>query len=289
VLSDRAHFNLRKLHSLTGIVPIGVFLLEHLFTNSFAIFGPEEFNEKVVFLTSLPYLYLIEICFIFVPIAFHAILGVVIATSARYNVGTLGYGRNWAYFFQRISGFFLLVFITVHVVKTRFSGAPPDRMFQHMAGYLPDPLWFTFYALGVVAAAYHFGNGLFTFAISWGITIGKRSQRAWSIACVGIFLALSFVGVRALYAFVAPTEAREKQLIFEHPRSDGARGEHPRSSESLGRSPRGQSSEAGRAALTEPQAPGHDAAEPQAADQGAADPRSVSSRGAAAATAGGER
>ena len=268
MLSERAHFNLRKLHSLTGIVPIGVFLLEHLFTNSFAIFGPEAFNEKVVFLTSLPYLYLIEIFFIFVPIAFHAILGVVIAAGARYNVATLGYGRNWAYFFQRLSGLFLLVFITVHVIKTRLSGTPPDQMFQHMAGYLPSPVWFSFYVLGVVAAAYHFGNGLFTFAISWGITIGKRAQRAWSIACMAIFLALSIIGVRALYAFVAPPEVREKQLIFEHSRSDGARGEHSRSDGARGEHSR--SAEPGSESLR-------------------ASTRSIRSTGAGAATTGGSR
>src|SRR2546427_12581355 len=92
VLSERAHFNLRKLHSLTGVVPIGAFLLEHLFTNSFAVFGADAFNEKVRFLTSLPYLYLIETFVIFLPIAFHAVLGVAIARTARYNVLTMNYG-----------------------------------------------------------------------------------------------------------------------------------------------------------------------------------------------------
>lgn len=224
MLSDRTHFNLRKLHSLTGVVPIGAFLLEHLFTNSFAIFGADAFNEKVRFLTSLPYLYLIETVFIFLPIAFHAILGVAIAFTARHNVRTMRYGRNWAYFFQRISGLFLVAFILAHLVKTRFSGTPPEVMFQHMAGYLPNPFWFAFYVLGVVSAAYHFGNGLFTFAISWGITIGKRSQRVWSIACMLLFLTLSAVGIRALWAFVAPDDVRTKQLIFEHARAEGARG-----------------------------------------------------------------
>ena len=204
MLSDRAHFNLRKLHSLTGVVPIGAFLLEHFFTNSFAIFGAKEYNDKVEFLLSLPYLYVIETVFIFVPIAFHAILGVVIALSARYNVRTENYGRNWAYFFQRMTGLFLVVFIAVHLYKTRFSGTPPNETFQHMSGYLPNPLWFAFYTLGVVSACYHFGNGLFTFAVSWGITIGRRSQRVWSVACMAIFILLSVVGLRALYAFVAP-------------------------------------------------------------------------------------
>ena len=224
MLSDRAHFNLRKLHSLTGIIPIGAFLLEHFFTNSFAIFGPKEYNDKVEFLLSLPYLYVIETLFIFVPIVFHAVLGIVIALSARYNVRTESYGRNWAYFFQRMTGLFLVVFIAVHLYKTRFSGTPANEMFQHMSGYLPNPFWFAFYTLGVVSACYHFGNGLFTFAVSWGIMIGKRSQRVWSATCLAIFILLSAVGLRALYAFVAPSETRSRQLIFEHPRGNDPRG-----------------------------------------------------------------
>lgn len=33
-----------KLHSLSGIVPIGAFLIEHFFENSYALVSPEKFN-----------------------------------------------------------------------------------------------------------------------------------------------------------------------------------------------------------------------------------------------------
>ena len=36
---DRAYFILRKAHSLTGIIPVGTFLLAHLFLNSSALLG----------------------------------------------------------------------------------------------------------------------------------------------------------------------------------------------------------------------------------------------------------
>jgi succinate dehydrogenase / fumarate reductase cytochrome b subunit len=216
VLGERAHYSLRKLHSLTGVVPIGVFLLEHFFTNSFAVFGPEAFNEKVEFLTSLPYLLVIETALIFLPIAFHAGLGVVIALTARHNLRTMNYGRNWAFLFQRLTGLFLVAFIVVHLAKTRFSGTPADAMFQHMAGYLPNPLWFAFYALGVAAASYHFANGLATFAIAWGITTGRRAQRVWSAACLVLAIGLTAVGVRSLVAFAVSDEARARQQFLEH-------------------------------------------------------------------------
>src|SRR5262249_43789685 len=100
-----------------------------------------------------------------------------------------------------------LVFISVHVYKARFSGMPPDEMFQHMAGYLNpgvDPAnwaWVVFYALGVVAASFHFGNGLFTFGISWGLLPGARSQRWASRACMIVFVVLALVGLNSLRSF----------------------------------------------------------------------------------------
>src|SRR6185436_6411305 len=99
-LSATTRHNLRRLHSLSGVLPVGLFLLEHFYTNSYAMFGAEVYNEKVLFLTSLPY----------VP---------------RYS-----YFRNWMYTLQRASGIFLLVFIALHVYKARLSGAAPDEMFQ---------------------------------------------------------------------------------------------------------------------------------------------------------------
>ena len=40
-------FLLRRLHSLTGIVPIGAFLLEHFISNYEAFKGPEAYGAQV--------------------------------------------------------------------------------------------------------------------------------------------------------------------------------------------------------------------------------------------------
>ena len=71
-------FWLRRLHSLSGVFPIGVFLLEHMFTNSFILQGPEAYNSKIEFLRSLPYLPFIEITFIGLPILYHAGYGMYV-------------------------------------------------------------------------------------------------------------------------------------------------------------------------------------------------------------------
>ena len=68
--SDRS-FLLRRLHSLTGIVPIGGFLLFHLFENASARNGAHAFNETVEKIASMPYLYALEIGMLMIPILFH--------------------------------------------------------------------------------------------------------------------------------------------------------------------------------------------------------------------------
>jgi succinate dehydrogenase / fumarate reductase cytochrome b subunit len=198
-LLDRQNFLLRRLHSLTGVVPVGAFLVEHFLTNSFALGGEESYNEKVAFLTSLPYLYVIEALFIFLPIIFHGVLGMWIVFSAEVSVARHRYLRNWLYFFQRVSGVFLVAYIAVHVWTTRFAGE--ENLFRLMEHKLSSPAWLWFYIAGVTAATFHFANGLWGFMVTWGITVSPRAQKWSTYACAGVFLAMTFVGVNALLAF----------------------------------------------------------------------------------------
>ena len=104
-------FVLRKLHQLSGIVPLGLFLLEHFYTNSKALTGPADFNDAVKDLQSIPYILLVEIGGIFIPLIYHAVYGLVITIESRPNNLSYPYPRNWFYLIQRITGiilFFLL-------------------------------------------------------------------------------------------------------------------------------------------------------------------------------------
>ena len=204
-VSDSTHHALRRLHSLTGVVPIGVFLLEHLYTNSFAIQGAAKFNHAAEEIGGIPYVILVELVGIGLPILFHMVLGVIIATTMQANTGRHGYPRNWAYLLQRISGLFLIAYITYHVWSTRFSPeilSGDHDMFGLMRRHLSNPGILTFYILGVIAAAYHFGNGLFGFAIHWGIVTSRRAQRHAAWVGTAVFLVLALVGVNSLLAFV---------------------------------------------------------------------------------------
>ncbi|WP_217349566.1 hypothetical protein [Herbaspirillum sp. VT-16-41] len=94
----------RRLHSLLGVVPIGLYLVTHLVVNHFAVYGEEEFNRAAGFMGNLPFLILLEIFVIYLPILFHAVLGVYIALTANYNLKNYGFFRNWMFALQRITG-----------------------------------------------------------------------------------------------------------------------------------------------------------------------------------------
>jgi succinate dehydrogenase / fumarate reductase cytochrome b subunit len=206
----KSHFVSRKLHSLFGVLPLGAFILEHLFTNGFILGGQDSYDRQVNWLLSLPkpVLYTLEILFIALPLLFHGLLGVKIALEGKSNARVYPYARNVAYSFQRWAGIYLLFFIAYHVWTTRFTGhfeypatgpalsrdggivaagtvgagtelvGSKSSIYYFMLAELSGNwLLGIVYMLGVAAAAFHFGNGLWTFCITWGITVGARAQR----------------------------------------------------------------------------------------------------------------
>jgi len=199
----------RRVHSLTGVVPIGAFLLEHLYSNSWATQGAAAYNAYVERLTSLPYVIFMEIFLIGLPIAFHAIFGLWIAWQGQWNVASYPYGRNWMYALQRITGILLVVYIGIHVWETRIAAAlnPAIKhdLFAHMHTIFTSPAYVAFYVVGVACAAFHFANGLWTFLIVWGITVGPRGQRLASFACAGLGVLLFAMGVNSIFGFMTAT------------------------------------------------------------------------------------
>ena len=145
-------FLLRKLHQLTGIVPLGLFYFVHIYTNSTALNGAKVFDEHVQGIHDMAYLLFIEIFGIFVPLMFHSIYGILISGEARNNVLNYGYSRNWFYVFQRATGIFLLFFLLFHILNFRFGLIPG---LNTMFGLMPihgNDVWL--HALIAIAAAY---------------------------------------------------------------------------------------------------------------------------------------
>lgn len=202
-MAGNREFINRRLHSLLGVIPVSLFLVQHLVVNSFATRGEESFNAASHFMESLPFRYFLEIFIIFLPLLFHAIYGLYIAFTAKNNVSRYGFFRNWMFMLQRVSGVITLIFVAWHVWETRLAAAfGAEVNFQMMANILDNPFMLVFYIVGVISAVFHLANGLWSFAVSWGITISPRAQQISTYVTMVIFVALSIIGLRAIFAFV---------------------------------------------------------------------------------------
>jgi succinate dehydrogenase / fumarate reductase cytochrome b subunit len=199
--SMNEHVN-RRLHSLIGVFPIGLYLFFHLVANYFATRGPEAYNSVIEFIEGLPFLIFLEIFLIYLPLLFHSIYGIYIAFQASNNVSRYGYFRNLMFFVQRITGVITLVFISWHVWETRIQKAFGEEVsFNMMVDILDNPFMMIFYALGIISTVFHFSNGLWSFMVSWGITITPRSQVISTYVTGVIFITLTIIGLMSLFAF----------------------------------------------------------------------------------------
>jgi len=201
-LSRESDFYLRRLHSLLGVIPVGLFVTQHLVVNHFATRGEEAFNNASNFMGNLPFVLFLEWFIIYIPLMFHAFYGVYIAFTAKNNVQRYGTFRNWMFMLQRVTGVFLVVFIAWHIYETRIQKALGAEVnYDMMANILDNPFMLAFYIVGVLSATFHLANGLWSFAVTWGIAQSPRSQKIVSYITIIAFLVLSVIGIQALLAF----------------------------------------------------------------------------------------
>src|SRR3954471_12626823 len=113
---ERHEFLLRRLHSLSGLVPVGAYMVVHLLTNASVLDGPAAFQRRVYAIHSLgAVLPLVEWTFIFLPLIYHAVFGILITRGALPNSSTYKYASNVRYTLQRATGMIAFVFIFWHV------------------------------------------------------------------------------------------------------------------------------------------------------------------------------
>lgn len=253
---NKNYFLLRRLHSLSGILPIGVFLIAHLVTNSSLAWGKlglraegagvgiqdggyQYFQKEVEWInTQVPHLLLIEIT-LWVSIAFHSVLGVYYARSGKPNTSRYAYQDNWRYSLQRLSGYIGILFIFYHVATLRWGWTflvPGGTQWSHSfsastlvaalqgstEGWTPAGLAVSlFYFLGISLLVFHFANGLWTAAITWGLTISESAQRRWGVVCAGLGVALmgaawSALGAAWLADYDDARRVEERLIVEKH-------------------------------------------------------------------------
>lgn len=143
----------RRLHSIAGIWLSG-YIIIHLLTNSqAALFVGDDgkgFIHAVNGIQDLPYLPMIEIAILGIPILIHLIWGIIYALKTNNNSHDQGadkpylpYSRNKAYTWQRWTAWILAVGLIAHIVHMRFWDHPThakiDSQNFHMIEVSLDP------------------------------------------------------------------------------------------------------------------------------------------------------
>ncbi len=196
---DRSYL-LRKLHSLSGIVPVGAFLAEHFWSNSTILVSIAKYNETSRELQTIPFRVFAEALFIWLPILYHGCFGIYIWLRGKSNISDYPWVGNWLYTLQRVTGLIAFVYIGWHVYAERFltqgksTSVDVERMLQ-------NPYALAFMAVGIVASSFHFGIGIWNFLCKWGLAATVQAQRAAGRLGVLVGLTFSLVGILILVSF----------------------------------------------------------------------------------------
>jgi succinate dehydrogenase / fumarate reductase cytochrome b subunit len=215
---SKHEFLIRRLHSLSGLIPVGAYMTVHLLVNSTLLNGPGAFQANVNQIHSLGGLLpLVEWTFIFLPILFHAIIGVWIIRTGKSNHDNYPLIGNWRYTLQRWTGVIAIVFIFTHVFHLHgwFHGAwwlrevaeplgmaqfRPYNAASTLAIAMGGIIWPIFYFIGILASVFHLANGIWTMGITWGVWVSPQAQKRASKICLAFGVLLGLVGLNALIA-----------------------------------------------------------------------------------------
>lgn len=229
---ERNEFLLRRLHSLSGIIPVGAYMVVHLLTNASVLDSAAAFQRNVYQIHSLgAALPVVEWVFIFLPLLYHAIYGVLIVRGALPNSSTYKTSSNIRYTLQRATGMIAFVFIMWHVfhmhgwfhadwwqksIAEPLAGAKfkpfnaASTAAEAMRISLIVPI---LYAIGVLSCVFHLANGIWTFGITWGVWVTPAAQRWATAACLVFGLGLAAVSMGALGGFAFGVDVKQAQDV----------------------------------------------------------------------------
>ena len=188
-------FYIRRIHSILGIVPIGIFLCLHLTLNSSAIFGVDAWSAVIDGMRSVPFIILGELFIIAIPILFHAVYGFYIVYLSDMPLLRYQYVKNWMFILQRVTAVITTIFVIDHVLFLRILTDSTLDVMSAMANALQTPVGFILELIGIWASIYHFTNGIFTFLVTWGVLQGDRIQKVVSFLTMLLCAALCLLAL----------------------------------------------------------------------------------------------
>jgi succinate dehydrogenase / fumarate reductase cytochrome b subunit len=194
-----------RLGSLLAILPLGAWTVNHLWNNLSAFSGKDAWEEAVES-HAHPVAQAAVMILVLVPLVLHTAWGLMRLRASGTNVAKYRTYGNLKYALQRVTAVGVLAFLGAHLwlamIKPRLfqSGPEPfEDIAREMRFHGPTLM---VYLLGTLGVAFHLGNGITSFAWTWGLTAGRRSLQRVDRVAVGTFLlllAFSWGAIFALY------------------------------------------------------------------------------------------
>lgn len=106
----------------------------------------------------------------------------------------------WAWFLQRVSAGFLVVFLLAHFWVLHYAVVGERISFERVASRLQTPFFMALDSALLATAIYHGLYGVWAVMADFGVGRGVRKAVGWLLAVVGV---ITFVyGVNALFPFI---------------------------------------------------------------------------------------
>jgi succinate dehydrogenase / fumarate reductase cytochrome b subunit len=199
----RANFIAERLGSALAILPLGVWTIHHLWNNLAAFEGGAAWQTAVTEYPH-PFAEAITLAIVLLPLVWHVIWGFQRIAQTRPNYPRYGYFANLKFILQRLSALGLLAFLGAHLwlafLKPRLveGQVEPFSDISHEMHFHKPTL--AVYILGVLAVAYHVGNGVQTALMSWGAVRTKIALRRAEIVAWIVFIVMLLMGWGAIFA-----------------------------------------------------------------------------------------
>jgi succinate dehydrogenase / fumarate reductase, cytochrome b subunit len=200
--AERSSYFWSRMGSLVAFAPLGVWTFFHVFANMASLQGAEAWQTAVTG-HSHPAALVATSLVVLVPIAMHTVWGIKRLGSFKPNNQRYGFFNNLRYLLQRASAVGVLLFLGAHLTlaffKPRLTTGNPE-MFKDIAHEMAhNPPTLLVYVLGTLGVAYHLGNGLQGFCMSWGIATTREGLKHVERLSYVVFVVLYAMCLAAIY------------------------------------------------------------------------------------------
>lgn len=173
----------QKLHSLSGVVPLGVFVVLHVWVTASLVGSREIYDRQIGFLHGGAFMGVLEVVLVLAPLLYHAAYGVMRTLQPRDP--SHAYANDVMAVLQRASGVVVLVFVIAHVWEFRgetfAKGLPVSaystKLVEDLSATTYGVPWIALgYLVGIAATVFHLVNGMTSFLATWSITSSDSAR-----------------------------------------------------------------------------------------------------------------